>query len=73
MIAAGVRGLARSLVELGLLFCVAGGLLIFLAYRLIRRFLVTGEDRLEEVGRPAILLLSLVAGLAASSARQTDT
>lgn len=64
MIAAAARFLARVLVEFGLVLVLAGGLLLFVAFRTVRRFVVSGEDPLESYSRPLVHLLHALVELA---------
>ena len=71
MIAALVRMLARTLIELGLVLLVAGGLFLFLAFRFIRRLTVGGEDVLEQYSSPLMKIAGAVAELAAITRART--
>lgn len=42
---------ARTLVELALVLLLTAGLALFLAYRILRRAVTPGEDRLERFAR----------------------
>jgi di/tricarboxylate transporter len=67
MIAAAARFLARVLVEFGLLLLLAGALFVFLAFRTVRRFLVSSEDPLEGYSRPLVHLLHALVELAGAA------
>lgn len=64
MIAHASRFLARVLVEFGLLLLLAGGLLLYLAFRNVRRLVREDEDRLEGLSRPLVHLLHALVELA---------
>lgn len=65
-----LRFLARVFVEFGLVLLLAGGLLIYLAFRTARRLVLEEEDRLEGISRPLVHLLRDVIELA--GALKTD-
>lgn len=59
-----LRFLARVFVEFGLVLILAGGLVLFLAFRMVRRLVVEEEDRLEGLSRPLVHLLHALVELA---------
>lgn len=65
MIRALARLLTKTLIELGLVLFLAGGLLLFLAYRLVRRIVTDREDSLESLTGPLMRIAGGVAELAA--------
>jgi hypothetical protein len=65
MIRALVRLLAKTLLELGLVFFLVGGLLLFVAYRCVRRVVTDREDSLESLSGPLLHIAGGVAELAA--------
>lgn len=65
MIRAAVRLLARSLIELGLVLFLVGGLLLFAAYRITRRIFTDREDALESLSGPLMRIAGGFAELAA--------
>lgn len=65
MLQALARFLARVLVEFGLVLLLAGGLLLFVAYRLVRRLVTEREDALESYSRPLLRLAGALAELVA--------
>jgi hypothetical protein len=69
MLAALGRFLARVLIEFGLLLLLAGGLLLFLAFRTVRRLVVSSEDPLEEYSRPLVHLLHALVELGSVARR----
>jgi hypothetical protein len=62
------RLLALALLELALTCLMAGGLLLFCAWRFTRRLVTDQPDRLERGGIGAAQLLQLAAAFAASRA-----
>jgi hypothetical protein len=70
VIFAASRLLARSLLEVAIALIVLGGLVGYLAFRVLRRLVTDHPDRLEELAGRAGVILSLVA---AAAARRTRT
>lgn len=71
MIQAASRFLARVLVEFGLVLLLAGGLLLFVAFRTLRRLVREDEDTLEGLSRPLVHLLHALVELATAARART--
>lgn len=71
MLQALARFLARTFVEFGLLLLLAGGLFLYLAFRLVRRLVTEREDTLESYSRPLVHLLHALVELAGTTKSRT--
>ena len=63
------RLVARSLLELALALIILGGLVGYLAYRILRRVVTDEPDRLEQLAGRAGVVLALVAAAAQKRTR----